>query len=64
MSTETVKHTITSENISEESYYNLVMLSSITGYADPVQAIIALNREGCKTEWAVNKDACGNIVPA
>jgi hypothetical protein len=52
-----VKATITSENIGNESYYNLVMLARLTGYANPVGAIKALN-----AKWDVIKDACGNIT--
>jgi hypothetical protein len=55
-------YTITHTNIESESYFNCVRLSDLTGYANPVSAIQALNREGIKTEWKVMKDECGNII--
>ena len=58
----TITHTITHTNIESESYFNCVRLSEITGYANPVSAIQALNREGIHTEWTVLKDECGNII--
>lgn len=52
-----MKHTITAQNIHQESYYNLCFLSDVTEYANPEGAIKALN-----IEWVVEKDDCGNIV--
>jgi hypothetical protein len=54
-------HTITADNIDQESYFNAVRLSCITGYADPIAAIKALSREGKPVQWTVRKDDCGNI---
>lgn len=50
-------HIITAENILDESYYNLVQLCRITGYADPLAAIRATGER-----FEVVKDACGNIL--
>lgn len=49
--------TITADTIDSESYYNLVQLCRLTGFANPIGAIKA-NRE----TWHVIKDDCGNIV--
>jgi hypothetical protein len=55
--TNQMKHTITSNNINAEPYYNLVQLQRLTRYADPISAVKSL-----KVEWTVIKDECGNIV--
>ena len=53
----TQEHRITAANIGDESFYNLAQLCSLTGYADPLSAMVAVN-----AEWLVMKDFCGNIV--
>ncbi len=53
----THEHRITAANINDESFYNLAQLCRLTGYADPLAAMIAVN-----AEWLVMKDFCGNIV--
>ena len=53
----THEHRITAANIGDESFYNLAQLCSLTGYADPLSAMVAVN-----AEWLVMKDFCGNIV--
>jgi len=50
---------ITASNIDKETYFNLVRLVNITGYAYPDKAIKSLN-----CEWSVIKDDCGNIISA
>lgn len=50
---------ITAENIREESYHNLVMLSHLTGYTNPALAIASTG--GTIT---VKRDSCGNIFAA
>lgn len=57
MSTHSTHHEITAENVSKESYYNLVQLCRLTGYADPIAAIRANGQT-----WTVKKDGCGNIL--
>ncbi|MEI6736925.1 MAG: hypothetical protein WCL29_00435 [Pseudomonadota bacterium] len=52
-----MNHTITAQNIYQESFHNLCFLSDVTKYADPISAIKKLN-----IEWNVEKDHCGNIV--
>lgn len=44
-------------NVDQESYYNLIQLCRITGYANP---LAALKQTGEVVE--VVKDDCGNIV--
>ena len=53
----TRQHRITAANINDESFYNLAQLCRLTGYADPLAAMVAVN-----AEWLVMKDFCGNIV--
>jgi prophage antirepressor-like protein len=50
-------HEITAANIEAESYFNLVQLCRLTGYANPIGAIKA-NGE----TWTVTKDECGNLL--
>lgn len=52
-----MKVEITAENIKSESYYNLVQLCRLTGYANPIRAMLSL-----KTAWKVQKDKHGNII--
>lgn len=51
------KYTVTAANVQRQSYYNLVRLQKLTGYADPISAI---KKTGEQIE--VITDACGNIV--
>ena len=53
----THEHRITAANINDESFYNLAQLCRLTGYANPLAAMVAVN-----AEWLVMKDFCGNIV--
>ena len=48
---------LTPESVQYETYYNLLQLVRLTGYAMPHHAMAALQRD-----IAVWKDECGNIV--
>lgn len=51
--------TITADSIHAESYYNLVQLSKLTGYANPLGALRATGES-----IQVTRDDCGNIRSA
>ncbi len=53
---------ITAQNIQNESYYNLVQLCRITGWADPIAALKCHAAAGCYDAFKVERDECGNIV--
>jgi hypothetical protein len=49
--------TINKDNVKQESFYNLCLLSDVTKYWNPIGAVQSL---GLSIE--VDKDECGNIV--
>ena len=51
-----MNHTITAQNIYQESFHNLCFLSDVTKYADPISAIKKLN-----VQWVVEKDKSGKL---
>lgn len=53
--------TVTAENLSKESFYNLCRLVEITGYCDPIGAAQELKARGETVTWNVLKDSVGNI---
>ena len=48
---------VTGENVRKETYYNVLQLCRITGYADPIAALTATGEM-----VDVTRDACGNIL--
>lgn len=52
-----MEYTITAQNVSNESFYNLCKLVDALGYANPISAIKELN-----IQVTVEKDECGNVV--
>lgn len=53
---------ITAENIERESYYNLIQLCKITGYADPIAALKSKKAQGHTEAFSVSRDSSGNIT--
>jgi hypothetical protein len=52
-----ITYQITADNVRNESYFNLVQLCRLTGYAQPSLAIKSIGEV-----WTVEKDGCGNVV--